>query len=553
MFSSVRLVPYLVALPLFAQLAPEQKVQDFQNVAATFAKRYAFVEWKQSAIGYDSMDLTPWLQRVRDSKSDLEFFEICAEYAAKNQDGHTVFTLPSDFVAELPFDVDVYDGKFLVDRIDRKRIPGSLFPFNVGDELVSIDGVAAAEAAAKLRPLRGDGNSRSTLRNAAALLTYRPQVIIPRAHETGEKANVVIRTQSGELLTLAIAWMSSGTPYVKAGPVPVPHTSTEAEVIESRYPRTLRQLQQFRVPQRYSIGVDEMKPVFALPAGFTQRLGLGRYDSIFSGTILTTSGRTIGFLRFPDFDYVSSSELAKEVTYFEANTDGLIIDVMRNPGGSGCTTERVLSYLNPQGFYSTGIKVRMTWDILQSMMLDLELADYYGATADEIAALEQWVQQGKRAFAEERGFTTALPICGTTREVGPAKDKNGVEVVYRKPILVLTDELTASAAEIFAAVMQDEKRALLYGMRTDGAGGGVTNFPAGVFMEAGVNMAWSILERRNVIDSGGEYPAMKYIENIGVRPDVVDDYMKAENLADGGKAYFERVLRAMEGWIQGQQ
>jgi C-terminal processing protease CtpA/Prc len=293
--------------------------------------------------------------------------------------------------------------------------------------------------------------------------------------------------------------------------------------------------------------------VFALPAAFHQRLGSGRYDSLFSGTYLTAAGTTLGFLRIPDFGYLYSGDLTKEIQYLEANTDGLILDVMRNPGGSGCTTEMALSYFHPGGFYSTGIKVRMTWDILSSLIQEVEWAAEWGATEEEISALKHWVEQGKRAFAEERGFTTPLPMCGASREVGPARDKNGIDVVYRKPILLLTDELTASAAEVFAAVMQDEKRALLYGMRTDGAGGGVTGFPAGVYMEAGVNMAWSILERRSTIDSAGEYPTINYIENIGVRPDVVDDYMKAENLADGGKAFFNRVTVAMEDWIKARK
>ena len=87
-----------------------------------FSKRYAFTEWKQAALNWDSLNLEPWLTRVSQSKSDLEFFEICAEYVAKNQDGHTAFILPSDFDAQLPFDVDLYEGKFVLDRIDRTQL-----------------------------------------------------------------------------------------------------------------------------------------------------------------------------------------------------------------------------------------------------------------------------------------------------------------------------------------------------------------------------------------------------------------------------------------------
>jgi hypothetical protein len=92
------LLLYLVlSFPALGQLAPEQKLLDFQMLAANFAKRYAFTEWKLDALRWDSLNLAPWLARVSQSQSDLEFFEICAEYVAKNQDGHTALILPSDF------------------------------------------------------------------------------------------------------------------------------------------------------------------------------------------------------------------------------------------------------------------------------------------------------------------------------------------------------------------------------------------------------------------------------------------------------------------------
>jgi len=540
----------MLVLPSFAGLAPEQKLLDFQNLAALFSKRYAFWEWKQTAIQYDSLDLAPWIERINASKSDLEFFEICSEYVARNQDGHTVFLLPSDFEAALPFDVDLYGGSILVDAIDRSKLPAGQFPFAIGDELVSIDGVAAAEVAAGFRRFRGEGNSRTAVRESLEFLTWRPQYVIPRAHEVADSASVIIRKQNGDLLSLTIPWVKTGTPYTEAGPSPVPTMGAKA----ANPGGMLRRLQQFRVPaRRFSTGVDTLKPVFSMPVGFQQRLGSGPYDSYYSGTYTTPAGLTIGFLRIPDFEYLSTTQLATEIKYFDANTDGLVIDVMRNPGGDGCTTESVLRYLNPGGFHSVGIKIRMTWDILAGLEQELELADLYGYTDEEIAALQEMIAQGKKAFAESRGFTTPLPLCSASLDVDSARDKTGKDLAYSKPIMVLTDELSASAAEIFAAILQDEKRALVYGYRTDGAGGAVTKFPAGVYMEAYANLAWSILVRKQTIDSGGEFPAMPYIENIGVRPDRSDDFMKPENLLDNGKAFVSRFMAAMEEHIRSRR
>jgi hypothetical protein len=543
-----------------------------------FAKRYAFSEWKQAALNWDSLNLEPWLTRVSQSKSDLEFFEICAEYVAKNQDGHTAFILPSSFDAQLPFDVDLYEGKFVLDWIDRTQLRAGDYPFVVGDELVSIDGVAAAEQAAKLAVFVGDGNPRSVQRIAASLLTYRPQWLIPRGHEEGDTANVVIRRQNGDLETYVIPWTKEGTPYTMAGPVPVPKASQPGTATPTYRPRPVRSrdavagpdpasktlppddltppymrrlmgFQNFRLAApRFAVGVDTLAPVFFLPSDFVQRKGNGQYDSLFTGTY-QSGGKRIGFMRIPDFEYVSSTDLSTEIKFLQANTDGLVIDIMRNPGGSGCTVEQVMSYLNPGGFYSLGNKVRATWDMVMGMEYDLEDAEYYGATDDEIAALKGMLDQLQSAFAENRGFTTPQPLCGLSISIGPARDKAGKEITYTKPILVLTDELSASAAEIFAAVMQDEKRATIYGTRTDGAGGAVVQFPVGVYMESYLDYAESMLTRKNVIDSSGQYPRAPYIENIGVLPDVTDDYMTTDNLLNQGKSFVGRFTQALVGRI----
>jgi hypothetical protein len=538
------LLSFALVTPSFAQLAPEQKLLDFQELAANFAKRYAFVEWKQDAIKYDSLNLVPWLARVSQSTSDLEFFEICAEYVAANQDGHTAFLLPSTFDAYLPFDVDIYDGKFLVDAIDRTQLSATDYPFAVGDELVSIDGVSAAELAAKYAGFVGDGNPRSIQRLAAMILTFRPQWLVPRSHEVGDSANVVIKRQSGDLATYTISWTKEGTPYTQAGPVPVPKTKL-ADSQTPPYMRHVMSYQRFhRVTPRFSVGVDTLSPVFAVPAGFVQRLGLGRFDTLFTGTY-KSGGKTIAFMRLPDFEYVDDTELTTEIKYFQANTDGLVIDIMRNPGGSGCTVEDVMSYLMPGGYYSLGNKVRATWDLVMALQSDLDEAQYFGATDDEIAAIQEFLAEAKRAFAENRGFTTPQPLCGPSIGIESAHDKAGNEIAYNKPILVLADELSASAAEIFAAVMQDEGRAQIYGMRTDGAGGSVNQVNVGVYMEAGLSYAQSILTRKHDVDSGGEFPTAPYIENIGVRPNITDDYMTFDNLVNQGSPFVGRFTRAM--------
>src|SRR5215208_2179387 len=99
----------------FAQMTPDQKLFDFQQLAGLYDKQYGLYEWKRDAIHFDALDIAPWLDRVRKSTDDLDFYEICVEYVASLLDAHDSFQLPSGFSATLGFGIDIYDGKPLID------------------------------------------------------------------------------------------------------------------------------------------------------------------------------------------------------------------------------------------------------------------------------------------------------------------------------------------------------------------------------------------------------------------------------------------------------
>jgi hypothetical protein len=72
--------------------------------------------------------------------SDPRIYETAAKFVATFRDGHTGYSTPSLFLADLGVYVDIYDNKVLVEQIVRSRLPVANYPFQVGDELVSLDG-----------------------------------------------------------------------------------------------------------------------------------------------------------------------------------------------------------------------------------------------------------------------------------------------------------------------------------------------------------------------------------------------------------------------------
>lgn len=526
------------------------------SLAALVSKHYAFVEWKRNAVQFDALKMAPWLTQIQNSPDDPSFWKISSQYIASLQDSHSVFVLPTDWTAQLGFTVDIYDGKVLVDSVD-PDVLGANAPVQIGDEIVSIDGKAVADLIKDIASQVGDGNVRSGQRFAASLLVNREQDIVAQATQISDQALLLI-SRNGTTQSVSVPWVVDGTAYAHAGPVPTPGAARPAAAAAPlpAYMVNARKRQNFKIsPRKFVLGFGELSPVFDMPAGFVQRLGTSDFDFYFSGTF-QAGGFNIGYLRLPDFEFPSDPSfqdktLVNEIAYLQANTDGLIVDVMRNPGGFGCASEGLAQLLEPNGFLSMGVSIRATWNDVLSAKQDLADAIDAGATQDEIAELTQIVQSLTDAFNQNRGMTDPLPLCGLSRNIPSYLDRSGKTIAYSKPIMILTDEMTASAAELFAAIMQDNGRATLYGMRTDGAGGAVDFFDAGIYSETGVALAIGIAIRSNPITTM-DYPAAPYIENIGVRPDTTADYMTADNLTNRGATFVAGFTSAMVNYLQSQ-
>ena len=549
------------AAALLGQLTADQKEADLKSLAALYAKQYAPYEWKLQVQFFDLYYLKPWIERARQSENDLEFYEVLAAYVNSLNDVHSTYLLPSSFFAVSGVGVDLYDGTLLIDYINRRQLPEEDFPFQIGDELVAVDGKPARVLMDSFERLVNYGNARSTQRIAADMLLYRSQAVFPRAIEIGENASLLIRRQSGELENFEVPWEKSGRPLDVVGPVPSPRPDSAVApeaaasgIRPARWRKPWLQLQNLRGRDlRNVVGFGIRTPVYSPPQGFVQRLGRSSSDYFFSGTY-RSEGVRIGLIRIPDFqplpfDFLSiaTRQFENEAVYMQANTDGLVIDVMRNPGGYGCWTVGLLARLMPRPFQSWGMEIRPNIELLNSYSQAIEFAREDQAEDWEIALLETTYNQINLAYSENRGRTGPVPICGLGFDELPATDQNGRPRYYSKPILLLTDEFSTSAADIFAAMFQDNARGPVFGYRTSGAGGSVTPDPirAGFYSEGYATVTQSLITRGAPVVTP-DFPVTYYIENVGVRPDIKYDYMTRQNLLEKGKPFVDAFTAAIK-------
>jgi C-terminal processing protease CtpA/Prc len=113
---------------------------------------------------------------------------------------------------------------------------------------------------------------------------------------------------------------------------------------------------------------------------------------------------------------------------------------------------------------------------------------------------------------------------------------------------VLTNEFSLSAGDAFPALFQDARRGPIVGMRTGGLGGNVNSYNYTGVTEGTVAITRSLIIRENAIPS--PFGPTRFIENVGVTPDVTLDIMTRENLLSDGEPFVNGWLNEVRKLLQ---
>jgi len=556
LLSRLALLACAASASLFAALTPAQKELDLRIVAAEYAKLYAPYEWKRDTMGFDFYNLSPWIARARATKTDIEYYEVLGQYVASLQDSHASFSLFSSFTYATPVHADFYDGKAIIDNINRSQLPAAEFPFQVGDEVVLVGGRPVEELVAANMPLVTSANDWSRRRVALGRIFNGSQSNNPLAYRVGESVELTIRSRTtGAEAAYTVPVTRSGEPLAEGGTTPSPvftaRPQTSAASASNSAPDDYfppwvsalapMQLARTAVEPNAVLGFGN-RPPFVLPAGFEQRLGRLTTDEYYSGTF-PAGGARIGYIRIPTFTPRGTTATAlrqfeTEIQFFNQNTSGLIIDIMRNPGGNACYTEELLRRLIPGGFRSILFEIRASTVFAVAFQQAVDSLTAAGAPAELIARYQSFRDEVVAASQRPRGRTSPLPLCSDV------PDRTAAQVVYSKPVILLADEFTASGGDFFAATIQDARRGPVFGFRTNGAGGTVQGRESGPYSEFYSQITLSLMVRANEVALPG-YPVTRYVENTGVWPDIPYNYMSLDNLLSGGTQFRDAAVAAL--------
>jgi C-terminal processing protease CtpA/Prc len=244
------------------------------------------------------------------------------------------------------------------------------------------------------------------------------------------------------------------------------------------------------------------------------------------------AGNKIGYIYIPTFSppfICKMEELLEAINLFEVEADALVFDITNNPGGDAFFTYAILSTLSDrplttprqretliqEDLISYAYINNLLTTVLKKPVIEdkkeeeeeEEIPNVAGLVINEtvIEQLQEYLKTILKTWETGKRFSEPQPILGI-KEIQPHPKGN-----YTKPLMVLVNELDFSCADIFPAILQDNKRAVIFGKRTAGAGGYVRKYQhTSRFGVAGYSITGSLLIRQNG----------QIIESIGVTPDI---------------------------------
>jgi C-terminal processing protease CtpA/Prc len=401
-------------------------------------------------------------------KSDLSFHGEMIDIFTSLRDLHTRYFLPDPFpdaTAFLPFDVEAYldrgKRKYIATHFARWQASAKL-AFRPGVEVLHWNGIPIAHAVEIAGRQSAGNNPAARLANGLMRLTKRPLGTVSPPDE--QWVFVGYRTDN-EVDEIRVEWhVLPALPLESAVKLrrkksmlrdlsvahEIDHVRRARKLISAPHivVKSARMSAVTNKTRLFKAKTDTMMVDYFRAEEHQARGGRGKFGYI-------------RIFRFPEDDPDSFvREFTRLVTLLPEN--GLIIDIRDNPGGKIVAAERLLQLLTsrrpiePQRLYF--INSPVTLKLCQLQAKDYDLAS--------------WIPSMQRSVETGATFSASFPINSAPNYC------NELEQAFRGPIVLVTNALSYSAAEFFAAGFQDHRIGTILGIddATGAAGAHVKDY-----------------------------------------------------------------------------
>jgi hypothetical protein len=507
------------------------------SLNAEFAKAQAAIETRGTALN------------VKDAR------EIAKNFVLSTRDYHVSIAFQSTELANLPFSVRSAEGKYFIVYINKEKLGETIFPFNVGDELVSFDGMPTADAVKKVQaeipsniPTTDFALAELNLTNRRGARGYAvPSGPITVGVKPKGSDQVVERQLIWDYTPEIVTGYGNGTAApthgLLSGGLADPTENHLAKFFNKNMSRDFADLAAPENPH----GLGTKKSY--LPALGAKIWEADESDVFDASIVMTADRKLIGVIRIPSYVPADTTKalasFSKLVARMESMTDGLVIDQLNNPGGSVFYLYSLVSMLSDHPMKAPLHSMSVTpadvfeantnLNLLSSVKDDATAKAAIGETIDGYP-VDYQVAQFMKSYCKflisewKSGKTMTSPYW-----IAGVDSINPNPVHYTKPILILVNELDFSGGDFFPATMQDNARAKIMGVRTSGAGGYVSNFTF-------PNLVG--IDYFRVTQSIASRVTNNPIENLGVKPDFELAFTAADRQG-GYREYAKKVMDTM--------
>ena len=534
-------------------LTREEARADFQQIVDGFRNLYGPLEYKERRLGYtfDSL-VSQTFAELETTKSDTEVYAAYARFLARFDDGHVSIRFPSKSAlgynrVTLPIVAEPLDGKPIVTAIGEKDIED--LGVAVGDEVVSVDGRSARDLLDAFVSLEGMANDLS--REHLYFRLFNRRNFSGDLFPTASEAVIVLRKPDGVERTVRATWRRTNDldrPVVDGAlglgraqltsPIAAEINATAglAKIGNERPFFVTKEAQEAFAFSQVTPSED-MLAKYKLKPRTAPRI----YASLFRH-----GGKNVLIVRQPGYSTEKYEDVARYLSayrailnQFESIADVLVVDQTLNPGG-------YLDYC--QGFAQIFTN-KAAPGFMQAFNTDRKWIQSYRDWAREIDGdLKSEASLRKLSTAEriERDYDAGLSISGVLPFYGEPMLSPDAGYTWKKPVLVLIDELAGSCGDVFPMLVKAGGNATLFGERTWGLGGNVEGF------QLNYSLADVRLTRGLFTAYRGEqasYADSVFVENNGVTPDIpfkrtLEDFRKG--YVDYVKAFADAAVKLTE-------
>lgn len=422
---------------------------------------YVHLPLKQAMHAINPIQRLKLLKYRLETRSDemepvMQFHRRLLEIFASLRDVHTSYFLPTPFanqIAFLPFLVEQYfesDGKrgrvekFLIshvlDRFLKKNSASSssAASFQPGVEALCWNGVPIRRAIEVNGENQAGSNPEARFARGLDNLTVRP---LDTSLPPDEKwVDITYKTADGEALTLTLEWLVYNSDDPRRVPPSTIKKRAAIDIKKNKINEFKRRF--FSRPRPIEVGKAYQKNFYVEPR--------------------TVNGHEVGYLRLFSFDVKDNrktidefiGEIRRVITSAGFPRQGLIIDVRGNPGGTIRAGEKLLQLFTPN-------RIRPELFEFINSTLNLEICQ----RAPKRMNLLRWANSIAESVKTGATYSMGFPL-------QPEEWCNEVGQVYYGPVILVTDALSYSTTDIFAAGFQDNRVGEILGTSDNtGAGG----------------------------------------------------------------------------------